>query len=250
MSFLMNASCQDVDNRDELENKIIHVLILLSGESSLSVNVNAPTAKVNPLRLRRVKESYKERFTRVIDDCLVHQEKALFDNSMYPNEQNVEWVLCFALFMYFVEGLNSAENVLREFQENVALTYSQTLKVSKQMLDIKIFRHSKQHLRVADLCNELWSAVTKFPEEAMFLEALLKSEKTGLASLKIRRFHHMNIRRAKSLLSWMFAIHYEEERLKKLETLINVESIDPGVKLQVSEYLLATKSPKQSILIV
>lgn len=243
MSFLMNASCQDVDHRDGLENKIIHALILLSGESSLSLNTYAATAKVNPLRLRRVKESYKERFTRLIDEHLVHHEEALFDKSKYSSEQNVEWVLCFALFMYFVEGLNSAENVLREFQENIALTYSQTLKVSKLVLDIHTFRHSKQHLRVADLRNELWSAVKKFPEEPIFIEALLKSEKAGLASLKIRRFHHMNIRKAKSLLSWMFAIHYEEERLKKLETWINVESIDSHMKLQVSEHLLTTKLP-------
>ena len=234
VSFLMNAFCQDAEHRDELENKIIHVLILFSGETSLPLTANVPTPKVNPLRLRRVKESLKERFTRLIDDCLDHGKEDLHDGANYFSEQNFEWVLCFTVFMYFAESLQSAEGVLRDLQENVSLNQSQTLKISKMMLDIARFRHSKQHLRMANLRNAMWSAVSKFPEEPLFNDALLQMEKTGLASLKMRRFHHCNVGSTRSLRSWVFAIHYEEDRLKRLETLTNIQNVDFQRRLHVS----------------
>ena len=231
----MNASCQDIDQKGELENKIINTLILLSGEISLPINPDSLTVKVNQLRLRRVKESFKERFAILIDDYMKSNKIAQSVKSNHSDELNFEWILCFALFMYFAEGFTSAESVLREFQENVILTHSQALNVSKLTLDIKRFRCSRQQLRVAEVRNELWGAMWKFPDEPLFNERLLQLENTGLASLKMRRFNHTNVSKSKSLTSWLFAIHYEEKRLNKLETLVNVEDVDIiRTRLQVS----------------
>ena len=230
----MNASCQDVDQKGELENKIINILILLSGDISLPINPDSLTVKVNPLRLRRVKESFKERFAILLDDYTKSSKMASSVKASPLDELNFEWILCFALFMYFAEGFTSTESILREFQGNVTLARSQALSLSKLVLEVKRFRCCRQQLRVAEVRNELWSAMWRFPEESLFNEGLMQLENTGLASLKMRRFHHLNVSKSKSLISWTFAIHYEEERLKKLETLVSVEDVDIGMRLQVS----------------
>jgi len=106
-------------------------------------------------------------------------------------------------------------------------------------LDIKRFRCSRQQLRVAEVRNELWGAMWKFPDEPLFNERLLQLENTGLASLKMRRFHQINVSKSKSLTSWLFAIHYEEKRLNKLETLVNVEDVDI-IRTRLQDVVLTT----------
>ena len=240
VSFLMNLCCKDVSHKDDLENKIINVLCLLSGETSPPANAATSTVKVNPLRLRRMKESYKERFTTVMDDSMRRVKETSSNKSTAPNvdQNSFEWILCFALFMFFAESALSAESVLLEIEQNTRLTHKQALEVSKVRLDIQKCRNIKLGVKTPELRNELWSAVSRFAEEPSFHEALLMLENTGLASLKIRRYYHLNLEKCKSLFLWVFAIHYEEERLKKLETLIRVDNVDFPAKTQVSEQML------------
>lgn len=236
MSFLINSYCIEAESRNELESKIINVLVLLSGDSQ-DQSKTIPTTKIHPLRLRRVKETYKEIFTELLFPGAVHETEA-FNTHIKGHEfdeSRLEWILCFALFISFVEGSQSADSVLKEVEENVRLTHLQALKIWKTRLDCYRFRTSKQCSRISHLRNEFWQAVSRFPEDSSFNEALLDLECTGLASLKMRRHHQKMLETSRSLISWMLASHYEEERLKRLETLGTFENVDFSVVSQVSQ---------------
>lgn len=236
MKFLLRAFSTDAERRDELENRIVNVLLLLSGEARAQTNTMT-TSKPNPLRIRRIKEACKEQFARLIDESasdLVSQSAAKRTKVFAEGEFN--WLLCFALLIFFVDGFNSAENVLDEIEKNARLNHMQVLEVAKTKLDLHEFRSFEQPTKIPDLRNEVWRTVSRFPEETNFNETLLCLENTGLASLKIRRHHHKVLGRESSLRSWMHAIHYEENRLENLETFTGMERMEFSATLKVGSF--------------
>ena len=229
-------------NAFQIENKVINLLSKLSRETSSS----SPTIsmeKMHPLRLRRVKESFKETFTKILEErpTTVSEQQALKDaavpsSSSGPSvdERELKWVLCFAIFMYFANGIDSANEIIHELEVCIRLTESQVLKVTNLKLELLMYKFSMQHTNLSSLRKILWEAVERFPEDPKLNRTLLEIENKGIASLKVREHYHKVLENSCSVMPWIFAISYEEERLRTMQTAYRLKGVNEMVNKQVN----------------
>ena len=232
-------------NALQIENKVINLLSKLSRETPSS----PPTIsmeKMHPLRLRRLKESFKETFTKILEErpTTVSEQQALKDAadaavaslSSGPriDERELEWVLCFAIFMYFASGIDSSNEIIHELEVCIRLTESQVLKVTNLKLELLIYKFSMEHTNLSNLRKILWEAVERFPEDPKLNRKLLEIENKGVASLKVRGHYHKVLENSCSVMPWIFAISYEEERLRTMQTAYRLKGVNEMVKRQVT----------------
>ena len=221
--FLMQSVEHGTEGAGQIENKIVNLLLLLGQDPSTSSS-SISNEKANPLRIRRIKEGFKESFTRILDDARAQQPNR---GSMRHKlkQEKFEWILCFAMIVYFTESIEAFNSVLEELQSNIQLDEEKSLELTRFKLAVLQYSCIKLRTNLPKLREALWDAVERFPSDLLLNEKFLEVENKSITSLKIRRHHHRILANAESLLLWLFAINYEEQRLKTLKLSILLDDI-------------------------
>ena len=224
--FLIQAIQRNTPSPAALENKTINLLSMLSQEIPKTSSVISDN-KLNPLRLRKVKSSFSELHSMLIDRISSNRtaDTKTSEGPPTPDDNQLEWMLCYAIFDFITSGMVTANTILDQLESDLKLKHSQALIVAK--LRINLCRHLLlvHRMKLCEYRQALWRNVHRFPDESVFNRLLIDVENKGFTSLKIRRFYQLAVQNAKSIHPLLFAITFELKRLKSLREAYTNEQV-------------------------
>jgi hypothetical protein len=216
-------------NVDEHSNRILPVIFVLVNKGCGSVE-----AILTPAQILRTHKALQEK------SALMLTEFQSWDFGTVDDERKeflVDFMLCYALFLYWSMGIDAARSVLDSMLSAVK-TQDERIKPSYQDNFVK-FAGSRHHQDVLEFYCKLLqfhsknnvypvkpvrdlllSSLSTFPENVFFLHAYVMLELRSCTSYSIRRYFDSVLGRSKTPVPWLFAIFYEKQKQNTYQSVI------------------------------
>ena len=197
--------------------------------STISVLVTGGEAqgKIAPSQILKTHKALQEKSIMMLTDF----QASYFDAvSRERKEFLVDFMICYALFQYWSIGIDAARQVIDSMLSALGSERSQDGKFnfsgSKDHEEILVFfckllqYHSRNNVcPVKPLRNLLLLSLASFPESPFFLHSYVILELRSCLSTSLRRYFHRVLPDSKTPLPWLFAIHYEKQRLEAFQSV-------------------------------
>ena len=217
----------------EENKKALQILTAFAeGAKFQSFTSNSSTADVSAVRLlksRRIYQKFHQGLTETTEPAQGKRE--LLDCDIASGSVSVHLEACSVLFEYLSTGIQGVLSMCSDIISVISHDQVHLLEMDIELIlscYIRLFRfHCKRGktLPLKDTRNIVHFALEKFPNNPEFLLFYIQRESKSVLTGEIRRILDKAAQQASTPVPWIFAIYYEQLRVKSLVSVMECNDL-------------------------